>query len=124
MVPLFLWTSFALQAKRIRDIGWNPLYVIAGWIAAGVLDRIVVMITPSLEFDHLHQSAVGLSINLLMVGCLLFWPGGDFDAEERDREEAATPSQDHLQRAAAQPAARVMGSVRGATRPGFGRRGL
>ncbi len=34
VLPIFLWFSLALQAKRFRDIGWKPLYVLPGWIAA------------------------------------------------------------------------------------------
>ncbi len=29
----YLWASLSLQARRFRDIGWNPVLIIPGWFA-------------------------------------------------------------------------------------------
>lgn len=76
ILPFFTWFSLALQAKRFRDIGWRPLYVIPGWIAAVCLDWCVALVVPSLAIGDSDQTLAGVLINLAMVGCLLFWPSG------------------------------------------------
>jgi uncharacterized membrane protein YhaH (DUF805 family) len=123
-VLVLLWVSLALQTKRFRDMGWNPLYAILGWIAANALDRIVVALMPSLAFGHQKQSVVGLLINVAMFGCLLFWPGTEFDAGHGndEREQPISPL-DRIQRGAPQPTIRGAGNTRGASRPVFGLRG-
>lgn len=90
LVPLFLWFSFALQAKRFRDIGWNPLYVIPGWIAFTVLDKCASILFPAFALGAGKNLAVmgngtvaGLAVNLVMGGCLLFWPGSPAGGEGR-----------------------------------------
>ena len=40
-VPLFLWISLSLQARRLRDIGWNPLYVIPAVFAVDLIDQTI-----------------------------------------------------------------------------------
>ena len=35
---LFIWLSFTLHSMRIRDIGWDPVCVIPGWIAVAIID--------------------------------------------------------------------------------------
>src|SRR5271154_3884479 len=30
--PIYLWVSFSMQARRFRDIGWEPTVVIPAWI--------------------------------------------------------------------------------------------
>ena len=75
-LPLFLWISFSLQTRRIRDIGWNPLYVIPGWILVGVVDLMIARAVPTLALTKLHnQTAVGALINFGLSCALLFWPG-------------------------------------------------
>ena len=68
VTPPFLWFSFALQAKRIRDIGWPPLIVVPAWIVANIVDAVAA------GGGH-GGSAIGLGINAGMVLVLLFWPG-------------------------------------------------
>lgn len=74
IAPIYLWFSLAFQAKRIRDIGWNPLYVIPGWIAAMIIDRFVAMAVPAVALSGGHGTLIGLLIQLFMMGSLLFWP--------------------------------------------------
>ena len=74
----FMLATFTLQAMRIRDIGWDPVVVIGGWIAVMVIDVIVATKMPSLGLGpgH-HATAVSGLVNLVMTGILLFWPGDD-----------------------------------------------
>ena len=67
---------FSLQAMRIRDIGWDPVIVIGGWIAIMLIDAIVASKMPSLASGPGHYGTIVTSIvNLVMTGILLFWPG-------------------------------------------------
>jgi uncharacterized membrane protein YhaH (DUF805 family) len=76
-IPVFLYSSLSMQARRIRDIGWNPLYVIPAWIGVGVIDRLIAQAFPALSIGHLHfQTLPGLLLNLAFGLVLLFWPGG------------------------------------------------
>ena len=34
---LFCWLSLTLHSMRIRDIGWDPVCVVPGWIAATII---------------------------------------------------------------------------------------
>jgi uncharacterized membrane protein YhaH (DUF805 family) len=66
--------TLMLQAMRIRDIGWDPVCVIGGWIAIVVIDMIVATKLPSLALGAAFVSGV---VNLVMTGILLFWPGDE-----------------------------------------------
>jgi uncharacterized membrane protein YhaH (DUF805 family) len=74
----FMLATFTLQAMRIRDIGWDPVIVIGGWIAIMVIDVIVATKMPSLALGPgQHATIVSGLVNLVMSGILLFWPGND-----------------------------------------------
>lgn len=123
-LPIFLWFSLMLQVKRIRDIGWNPLYVIPGWIALIMIDKLVALAVPSLAIAGHAETVVGGLLNLAMAGCLLFWPGAAGGGEDLDRRPLATGWPD-LDTSA--PVTRgVVPSVAPASAQtrGFGRRGL
>jgi len=78
-----IWSSFALQARRIRDIGWEPLYVIPGWIAVMVVVEILTGGAPGSAGWNAaasHSPITGL-INLAMTAVLLFWPGKPSDLD-------------------------------------------
>jgi uncharacterized membrane protein YhaH (DUF805 family) len=77
-VAFFAVVTFTLQAMRIRDIGWDPVCVIGGWIAVAIIDMIVATKMPSLALGPGHHATIVSSIvNLVMTGILLFWPGND-----------------------------------------------
>jgi len=77
-VALFVLASLALQAMRFRDIGWDPVVVIAAWLAIMFIDAIVAAKMPDLALAHGHYGTiVGSIVNLVMTGILLFWPGSD-----------------------------------------------
>jgi uncharacterized membrane protein YhaH (DUF805 family) len=68
------WATVSLQAMRIRDIGWDPVIVIGGWIALTLVNIVVSTKLPGL--GHLTTMVSGIA-NLVMTGILLFWPGSD-----------------------------------------------
>jgi uncharacterized membrane protein YhaH (DUF805 family) len=82
VLPAFCYSSFSMQARRIRDIGWNPLYVIPAWIGVDVIDRLVAQAVPALSMGpKIHETLAGLLLNVAFGLVLLFWPGsGDSDS--------------------------------------------
>jgi uncharacterized membrane protein YhaH (DUF805 family) len=76
---IFCFATFTLQAMRIRDIGWDPVCVIPAWIAIIIVDSVVAGRFPvwSLGVEH-RGTIVGALTNLVMFGCMMFWPGGDY----------------------------------------------
>jgi uncharacterized membrane protein YhaH (DUF805 family) len=125
-VVFFGWVTFTLQAMRIRDIGWDPVCVIPGWIAAAIVDGVIAGKFPSWSLGHDHRgTVVGALINLVLFGALLFWPSGDYDESGPTFDTAPRKPEGSLLRpstgrsAASAPAARIAQ----ATRAEFGRRG-
>jgi uncharacterized membrane protein YhaH (DUF805 family) len=71
-----LVVAFMLQSMRIRDIGWDPVCVMVGWIALVVIDRIVAGKFPEYALTYQHTgTVVGALVNLALTVVLLFWPG-------------------------------------------------
>ncbi|HXQ14251.1 MAG TPA: DUF805 domain-containing protein [Caulobacteraceae bacterium] len=122
IAPIYFWISFSLQARRFRDIGWEPVFVIPAWIGASIVDRIAVMGAPQIAV--IHGSGVswfGLLLNLGLAGCLLFWPGKPpFDVASVF-DDVPPPVQPTQARPAAPATARTQPLAAPA---GFGRRGL
>jgi uncharacterized membrane protein YhaH (DUF805 family) len=85
--------SLTLQSMRIRDIGWDPVCVIPGWIAVLIIDIVVARKFPgwSLGPEH-HGTAVGALVNLVLFLALLFWPSGDSDGSTPTFSEPHRPS--------------------------------
>ncbi|HEX4197762.1 MAG TPA: DUF805 domain-containing protein [Caulobacteraceae bacterium] len=75
LVPPLFWISFSLQARRFRDIGWDPVLMVPGWIGVLVIDELVAKGVPALSLSHGQHTLFGVLFNLAMAGCLLFWPG-------------------------------------------------
>jgi uncharacterized membrane protein YhaH (DUF805 family) len=59
--PLAVWIALSLQARRLRDIGLEPLIVIPLWIATLGLAQ--------------SQPLIAASISLALFACLYAWPG-------------------------------------------------
>ena len=126
-IPPFLWVSFSLQARRFRDIGWNPLYVIPGWLVFQVLDRVIAQFVPALSVGPLHaQTWIGLLVSLGLAGALLFWPG-----RAEDDDDAPATGTSWMRPSTPPPAAPATTatytpapSPAAASTPRFGRRGL
>src|SRR5579871_263290 len=73
-VALFFLATMMLQAMRVRDIGWDPVLVIAGWLAITFIDAIIGV---NLLGPGHYGTIIGAIVNLVMTGILLFWPGSD-----------------------------------------------
>jgi uncharacterized membrane protein YhaH (DUF805 family) len=80
-ILFFGWMTFTLQSMRIRDIGWDPVCVIPGWIALVIIDKLVAGKIPawSLGDDH-NGTIVGALVNFGLVLALTFWPSGDYES--------------------------------------------
>jgi uncharacterized membrane protein YhaH (DUF805 family) len=125
-IPPFLWVSFSLQARRFRDIGWNPLYVIPGWMVFNVFDRVIAQFVPALTMGRLyHQTWLGLAVGLGLGCALLFWPGR---AEDDDAPGIGASWMRPSTPPPAAPATTATytpaPSAAAASAPRFGRRGL
>jgi hypothetical protein len=121
-IVFFGFVSFTLQAMRIRDIGWDPVCVIPGWIAAAIVDGMVAGRFPSWAIEQgRHGTIVGALINLVLLGALLFWPSGDYHESGPSFDATPPKPEGSMFRptAASAPAARIAQ----ATRAEFGRRG-
>jgi uncharacterized membrane protein YhaH (DUF805 family) len=99
---------FMLAAMRFRDIGWDPIIMVCGWITVMVVDPLIASRVPALALEKHDGTIVGGLINFGLVVILLFWPGGDrvsstpmFDdpAPPRPRASNATVSSDRMARA-------------------------
>jgi uncharacterized membrane protein YhaH (DUF805 family) len=74
--PVLGWVGLSLQARRFRDIGWNPAYVIPGLVVANIIDQLIALAVPGLAIGPFQrQTILGLLISLGAGGALLFWPG-------------------------------------------------
>lgn len=83
VAPLAIWGNAALMAKRFRDIGWPPLWMLPGWVCFGIIDARVAQEMPALAAGDNGQTVVGMLVELGLILALLFWPGRP---EEDDRE--------------------------------------
>ena len=78
--------TFMLQSMRIRDIGWDPVCVIPGWIVLMVVDHVVAGRYPAWAIGAEHQgTAVG------GAGQPRPDPGADVLAECRERGRPHQP---------------------------------
>jgi hypothetical protein len=125
IMPIVIWFSLALQAKRFRDMGWNPAVAIAVCFAVPFLSMLIAPVFPP---------ALALSglFNLGSWLCLQFWPsapGGAgavydpriFDENWSDADSARVSNSPAASRPNAAP---VAAAIAAPPHPGFGRRGL
>ena len=70
-MAFFAWATFTLQSMRIRDIGWDPVCVIPGWIAILVVDKIVAGKVPAWALGSRHHD--GTAVGALNKSGALFW---------------------------------------------------
>ncbi|HZR72707.1 hypothetical protein [Bradyrhizobium sp.] len=69
-VAFYMFGHYTLAAMRVRDIGWDPVIVITGWIVLAVMHHYFGARVPALGI------VAGL-VNLGLWLILLFWPSGD-----------------------------------------------
>jgi uncharacterized membrane protein YhaH (DUF805 family) len=68
--PLAIWSAVSLQARRLRDIGWEPLIVLPMWVGTLVLAGFAAQAGFALS-----QAALASLISLALLACLYGWPG-------------------------------------------------
>ena len=117
---MFVVITLTLQSMRIRDIGWDPVCVIPGWIAILIIDMMVAKKFPgvSLGSEH-HGTAVSAIVNLALLLALLFWPSATYESSPPALREPRRPDpapRGGTNSVAAERLARVSG--------GFGRRAV
>jgi len=84
LLPAIVWISFSLQARRFRDIGWEPIFVIPAWIIATAIDLAMAQInhrSGALPF-FAGPTILGCLIDLVLTACLLFWPSKTYSADD------------------------------------------
>jgi uncharacterized membrane protein YhaH (DUF805 family) len=121
VAAIFVLITLTLQSMRFRDIGWDPVCVIPGWIALAVIDHVVATRFPAWSIGHAHNGTiVGAVVNLGLFLALAFWPSGDYEAPAPTfGEPRRTPDAPAHSRGAASPAADRIARV---SSGGFGRR--
>lgn len=79
IIPVALgstWISLSLQARRFRDIGWDPVLVMPLWFVALIVDKAFLPGFPHLSAVQMAgPSMFGILLNLALSCALLFWPG-------------------------------------------------
>lgn len=66
--PLAIWSAAWLQARRLRDIGWEPMIVIPIWIG-------VLLLAGFAAQAGVSQTALASLVSLALLACLYGWPG-------------------------------------------------
>ena len=127
VLPLYLWFALAFEAKRYRDMGWNPLYVMLGSIAAVTIMLLLSLVMPAFVF----LAALFVTLQNL---CLWFWPtaptgdGGWYNGSSYDGPADRRPEIDRMPASTSRRPATVRTSAPPPTfspaPSGFGRRGL
>lgn len=86
-----LAVNFMLQSMRIRDIGWDPVCVMVGWVALVVIDKIVAGKFPEYALTYQHTGTViGALVNAGLTLALFFWPGGSSEENPLPRDRSDT----------------------------------
>lgn len=81
VLAIFILASLSLQCMRIRDIGWDPVYVMPTWLAIMAIDWLVASKYPAWSLGPEHfGTVVGGLVNFGMTLALLFWPGAEYAA--------------------------------------------
>jgi uncharacterized membrane protein YhaH (DUF805 family) len=85
MAIAYFWCGFALQAKRIRDIGLSPVMVIVGLMLFSMFDAAVLSRIFHFKLWSLSpNTGIAGLVNLAYIGMLFFWPGQIQDGRLRD----------------------------------------
>ncbi len=98
VVGLFVvWSVVCLMSMRIRDIGWNPAYVVPIYLLVVGVDAYVAMTMPALAFHQGRPGTVfGTALEFVFNLTLLFWPSGAYESASPDITERLAPSREPL----------------------------
>jgi uncharacterized membrane protein YhaH (DUF805 family) len=97
--------SLQLQCMRFRDIGWDPVCVMPGWIALMIIDNLIATKFPALSFTHEHTGTiVGALVNLGLGLAMMFWPSGDAENSSSSADEPRQTSDGSWRSRSAPPA--------------------
>jgi uncharacterized membrane protein YhaH (DUF805 family) len=92
LVALMFWGSIFLASMRIRDIGWNPAFVIPIWYLLIAVDFYVARTMPQFAMEKGHiGTMVGASLELIASLALMFWPSTERDMSAPDASEVRMP---------------------------------
>jgi uncharacterized membrane protein YhaH (DUF805 family) len=126
MAIAYFWCGFALQAKRIRDIGLSPVMVIVGLMLFSMFDAAVLSRIFHFKLWSLSpNTGIAGLVNLAYIGMLFFWPG---QIQERRLRDLWPDEPDPARPVVAQPSAAPPPSLQPArlqqaiTRPNGARR--
>ena len=76
-IAFFALATVTLYSMRFRDIGWDPVCVVPGWIALMIVDYVVATRFPAYAVGQDHTGTiVGGIANLALTLALLLWPSG------------------------------------------------
>ncbi|GEP01284.1 DUF805 domain-containing protein [Methylobacterium haplocladii] len=91
LIPL-VWMGLALATKRLRDAGIPPLLVVPAVAAFSVFDVLVLSRQTGGQplAGFVHNSPVGLCVNLAYGLVLLFWPSAGTKGRSDDGEARHT----------------------------------
>lgn len=90
---LALWANFALVSRRLRDMGFEPTYIVPFYAALWVVS--VVLLEP---FAMLHPGSFGMlkhswaTLQYAAAIPLLFWPGRPPSEPRAPTYEPAAPT--------------------------------
>ena len=90
VVALIIFAVIVLQlaCMRIRDIGWDPVMVMAGWIATMFVDKLIATKLPTLALTPEHfGTVIGALASFALGIALLFWSTGDAEDPEQSTGE-------------------------------------
>jgi hypothetical protein len=118
---VFTYMMLMLQSMRIRDIGWNPVYVLPAWMAIPIIDKLVADNIPAWAVGPgVSGTSVGSAINVGLVLALIFWRGEDKEGPAFREIPRVPDIQQQRTDTRSTPAERIAR----ATGAEFGRRGL
>jgi uncharacterized membrane protein YhaH (DUF805 family) len=80
-----MWSSLAISAKRVRDLGLSPLVVIGVLIVFDIVDALVLTRYTSARFfwPLAQYTMVGGMVNTAAYAAMLLWPGKSEDGGPR-----------------------------------------
>jgi uncharacterized membrane protein YhaH (DUF805 family) len=98
VVGLFVvWSMICLMSMRIRDIGWNPHYVVPIYLLVVGVDAYVAMTMPALAFHRGRPGTVfGTALEFVFNLTLMFWPSGRYQSAPPDITERLAPRREPL----------------------------